>query len=345
MTASPGQRRTTRPRRRTHNRPTADAPSVNAHGAEEAVGPGQPADSQVPSAPVEPTGSSSGTGESPLRQALSILTTLGPPLTIATALMLYFGWARGVKQSLYMGLDVSLFGFSTQDYVLLSVSTLYIPLLAIAVLTLGWLALHHRVVRALDQSASRQAFQNAGRAALGIGLLVAAGAVVTATLDQERVPLVVPLALAGGTATAAYGGWLARTAANRDDPVPMPWQRALGALLVGGVITLALFWELSNYSGVVGRGYALQIASQLPSLPRATAFSSAPLGIQAPGVAEERLDLPGIDNNKVQYRTTGLRFLTRSGGRLFLLHDGWTPQRGTVIVLPDNDQVRWQFSH
>ena len=30
---------------------------------------------------------------------------------------------------------------------------------------------------------------------------------------------------------------------------------------------------------------------------------------------------------------------------MFLLHDGWTPQRGTVIVLPDNDQVRWQFSH
>jgi len=343
MTASPGQRRTTRPRRRPQKHQTADAPSANTHGAEEAVGP-RPANSEVPSARVEPTGPSLGTGESPLRQALSILTTLGPPLTIVTALMLYFGWARGVKQSLYMGLDVSLFGFSTQDYVLLSVSTLYIPLLAIAVLTLGWLALHHRVIRALDQSASRQAFQNAGWAALSIGLLVAAGAVVTATLDQERAPLVVPLALAGGTAMAAYGGWLARTAANSKDPAPMPWQRALRALLVGGVITLALFWELSNYSGVVGRGYALQIADQLPSLPRATAFSSAPLGIQAPGVAEERLDLPGIDN-KVQYRTTGLRFLTRSGGRLFLLHDGWTPQRGTVIVLPDNDQVRWQFSH
>jgi hypothetical protein len=43
-------------------------------------------------------------------------------------------------------------------------------------------------------------------------------------------------------------------------------------------------------------------------------------------------------------RTTGLRFLTRSGGRMFLLHDGWTPQRGTAIVLTDDEQVRWQFS-
>jgi hypothetical protein len=40
----------------------------------------------------------------------------------------------------------------------------------------------------------------------------------------------------------------------------------------------------------------------------------------------------------------GLRFLASSGGRIFLLHDGWKPRGGTVIVLPDNEQVRWQFS-
>ena len=56
--------------------------------------------------------------DSPMRAAVSVLTTLGPPLTIATALMFYFGWARSDVQARYMGLDVSLFGFSTQDYVL-----------------------------------------------------------------------------------------------------------------------------------------------------------------------------------------------------------------------------------
>jgi hypothetical protein len=63
-------------------------------------------------------------------------------------------------------------------------------------------------------------------------------------------------------------------------------------------------------------------------------------------VREERVTV-GSDASKdaLRYRTTGLRFLVRSGGRMFLLHDGWTPQRGTVIVLPDNEQVRWQFSH
>jgi hypothetical protein len=104
---------------------------------------------------------------------------------------------------------------------------------------------------------------------------------------------------------------------------------------------------------VVGRGYTLQLARSVPALPRATAFSATPLGIQAPAVREERLRVgpgtspgasPGASKDAPRYRTTGLRLLVRSGGRMFFLHDGWTPWRGTVIVLPDNDQVRWQFS-
>jgi hypothetical protein len=80
-------------------------------------------------------------------------------------------------------------------------------------------------------------------------------------------------------------------------------------------------------------------------LPRVTAFSTTSLGIEAPGVREERIEVsPATGNDAIRYRTTGLRFLASSGGRIFLLHDGWKPRGGTVIVLPDNEQVRWQFS-
>jgi len=201
-----------------------------------------------------------------MRAAVSVLTTLGPPLTIATALMFYFGWARSDVQARYMGLDVSLFGFSTQDYVLQSISTLYVPLLATAALALGWLALHQRVDRALAQPAARPTLRLAGRVALGAGLLAAAGAVLVAVLDRNRWPLAVPLVLAVGTAVAAYGGWLAGAAADPKPPGPAgaPWQRALRALLVGTVITLALFWEMSVYAGVVGRGYALSWPGPCP---------------------------------------------------------------------------------
>jgi hypothetical protein len=322
--------------------PGSPAPPTDTHLADGSPRPVPTGEAAVPQATAAPPDA----GDSPMRAAVSVLTTLGPPLTIATALMFYFGWARSDVQARYMGLDVSLFGFSTQDYVLQSISTLYVPLLATAALALGWLALHQRVDRALAQPTARPTLRLAGLVALGAGLLAAAGAVLVAVLDRNRWPLAVPLVLAVGTAVAAYGGWLAG-AADPQPPGPAgaPWQRALRALLVGTVITLALFWEMSVYAGVVGRGYALELARTLPSRPRATAFSPTPLGIEAPGVHEQRLLVSSVGGrDEVRYRTTGLRFLVRSGGRLFLVHDGWTPRRGMVIVLPDNDQVRWQFS-
>jgi hypothetical protein len=36
--------------------------------------------------------------------------------------------------------------------------------------------------------------------------------------------------------------------------------------------------------------------------------------------------------------------LARSGGKVLLQHDGWSPGTGTVIVLPDGDELGWQFS-
>ena len=282
-----------------------------------------------------------------LRSALSIITTLGPPLTIATALMIYFGWARSNSQARAMGLDVSLFGFSTQDYVLQSISTLYLPLLAVVTLALGVLALHRRVEHALRRPTARPALVKAGRIALGVGIAAAAAAVLVASRYAGVATLVSPLVLAGGTAVAAYGGWLAAAARDPDDAAPAvpAWQRALQKLLVGSLITAALFWELSDFAGVVGRGYAQRIELTVNRLPRVSVFSSSPLGVEAPGVREQPIAIgPGASDKAARYRTTGLRFLVSSGGRMFLLHDGWKPRTGTVIVLPDNEQVRWQFS-
>jgi hypothetical protein len=347
MSAPLGRRLQTGSRRASAPTTAADS-TVDSDVADDAAPAAPPTEAVARSATVSPPGPPLDAGESPLRSALSVLTTLGPPLTIATALMFYFGWARSDTQARVMGLDVSLFGYSTQDYVLQSISTLYLPLLAIAALALGWLALHRQVDRALGRPSARPALRAGGRVALGVGLLMAALAVLTASVNREWVPLVIPLVLAAGVAIAAYGGWLVSAAGDPQGPLPVvpPWQRALRGLLVGGVITLALFWEVANFADVVGRGKALEVARIVPKLPRATVFSATPLGIQAPGVREERVTVgPDASKDALRYRTTGLRFLVRSGGRMFLLHDGWTPQRGTVVVLPDNEQVRWQFSH
>jgi hypothetical protein len=71
--------------------------------------------------------------ESPVKSLLSVLASVGLPVTLISALMLYFGWARTDQQARYMGLDVSLFGFTAQDYILRSISTLFVPLLVLGI--------------------------------------------------------------------------------------------------------------------------------------------------------------------------------------------------------------------
>jgi len=312
--------------------PPANEPQPNGRPSRETPT-AEPPDSEAPSA------------QSPLQAVVSVLTTLGPPLTIATALMIYFGWARSDTQAREMGLDVSLFGYTTRDYVMNSISTLYLPLLVLAGLTLGALAVHLRVEAALRRPEARPALRKAGRIALLSGLGAVAVAVVAATVAGDTVDLAAPLIVAAGTVVAAYGARLRTVATDKAATAqragPPVWYRAFRMLLVGSVVTAALFWAVSDYATAVGRGYARQVQDTVRYLPRATVFSSAPLGLEAPGVVET----PIVEGGKtVHYRTTGLRLLVVSGGRAFLLPNGWRAGSGTVVVLPDNDEIRWQFS-
>lgn len=291
----------------------------------------------------EPASSSVGV----LQSTATLIATIGPPVTVVTALLVYFGWARSDKQARYMGLDVSLFGYSTQDYVLRGITTLFLPLLAVVAVAFAWLVLHRRALVALD--GPKHVVRNLRIAGLYMATtgLVAIGVALVAAFAEWRWALLgAPLTVATGVVVGSYGAWLARHAADpRSDDRLTLGHRALRGLLIGGAVTLAVFWELSSFAGVVGRGNAQQIASTLHELPRVMVFSSAPLGIQAPGVTEELIKLPdGAKPDDKRFRTTGLRLLVRSGGRMFLVHDGWSPQAGSVVVMTDDPSLRWQFS-
>jgi hypothetical protein len=297
------------------------------------------------------------------QDVFSVLGALGAVITLVTAVMFYFGWRRSYVQAQAMGIDVSLFGYSSQDYVLQSISAFYLPLLVLAGIGLGWVWLHGRVVdllRSQRLAAGRRRTAAAAwtrRVALG-GLVLAILCVLFAVAAGLRSPpppvgplrralverqWAVPLVLVLATVTASYAWWIHRQLApvRAADPPPL-WRSLLPAVLAVGIVLLGTFWMLEEYASAVGRGYALRLATDVNQLARTVVISPTPLGIRAPGVREERIGARG--SPEVRYRTTGLRLLGRSGGKVLLVHDGWSPRTGRVIVLPDGDQLGWEFS-
>src|SRR5829696_7273881 len=121
-----------------------------------------PAPAATPSAPPDdqqrPPASGTG-GRAPARRApevgegrdgaLRALASIGANVTVLTALLIYFGWRRSETQARVLGIDESILGMSTRDYVVRSVGPLLAPLVVVGMAGLGWLWLHAAITRAL----------------------------------------------------------------------------------------------------------------------------------------------------------------------------------------------------
>jgi hypothetical protein len=295
------------------------------------------------------------------QDVFGVLGALGAIVTLVAAVMFYFGWRRSDAQARAMSIDVSLFGFSTEDYVLRSISSLYAPLLVIIGFALLWMWCHVLLTELLrsgwlDDGVRRPTLVTAVRIVFIASVGLAAACVIfTALAGREFAPWpidpiadvlaprewIVPLTLATSTLLAAYSAWLLRQLVERDRRGPSaPWITVLPHTLVVATVILAAFWLLEEYATNVGRDLAEDIAAGVDRLPHAVVTSATPLGLEAPGVAEEMVTRSG---DTERYRTTGLRLLARSGGKILLIHDDWTAATGTVIVLADTDQLAWEF--
>lgn len=278
------------------------------------------------------------------RRGLELVGAFGPPVTVATALLVYFGWARTDAQARAMGLDASLFGYSVQDLVLRSIPSLYLPLVWLVILGIAWLWVDRlaRTRIAAGPSWGGPAAQRTGAwvrravlAVLPVGVVLAVALWIFVLVLPRLSVLYAPYAMAGAVLVAAWGLSLRRSA----EPSGRRDAHAVEKILVFTLVSLLLFWGTSDYAQAVGRGLAVSIEQRLSTLPVATVYSAKRLGLAAPGVGEHSL---GTQDAPL-FRYTGLRLLVVSGGRVFLLHDGWTLERGRVMVLPDDPSVRIEY--
>jgi hypothetical protein len=293
--------------------------------------------------PVDP----SPRGQSPsLRGALELVGLVVAPATLLTALALYFGWVLTDARASYFGIDASTLGFSAQDYLLRSADALFVPVGAVVVLGLAVVWLHTEAMRQLTDHSRRTRLRIAARAAVVVGgVLFALGVgAVFEPLSFSPYYLFPPASPGIGIALLAYGlHVLGRIAAEERPGIASltdARSRVTIMALIALLIVLSSFWTASMYASALGRGRAAGAAATLNTRPLVTVFAPKRLDITGIGVVERLLT---GENLAYHYRYSGLRLLIRSGGKYFLLPNGWTRSRGTAIVLDDSPAYRFEF--
>ncbi|GAB3676537.1 hypothetical protein GCM10027589_46680 [Actinocorallia lasiicapitis] len=256
--------------------------------------------------------------------------------TVVTALLVYFGWQRSEVMARRIGIDESILGMSTRDYVLRSVGQVLALLLTISLAGLLWLALDRRLGRAVATPTRTVRIVLALLSLAWLILPAAAWAAGFVPAVRAQAYVALPFALGAGVLLAFYAGRLRGAGPQPHDAA----LRGCVAVLVG----VALFAGTSRYATVLGVELADAINPR--ALTKVTVYSPVRLHLGAPGVVESALPKPAPKQEKPYlYRYSGLRLLDHVGGRYFLISDVWTRRDGTVMVVPDDSPARLEFTH
>jgi hypothetical protein len=259
--------------------------------------------------------------------------------TVITGLLVYFGWRRNDAHATGLGIQENILDQSTQDYVLRSVG----PVIVILLVTLAVAFVAVAVDRAVTPWLARPRTGRSRGARFrrwmvrllpGTGFAVPVIAVV-AYLAVPALAVLVPLATAVGALLVAYAGRVRRAPGNHSGDATL---RAVTRVLVGGLVVVCLFWATDIYAAAEGRRLADQLPGEIPQLTQVTIYSAEQLHLD--GALESPL---AGDNSAYRFRYTGLRLLTRTGDRYFLISDCWTKEHGTIVMLITTDAQRLEF--
>jgi hypothetical protein len=276
-------------------------------------------------------------GDSGLEPVIGFVSRVLIPAGLLTAVLYYFGYVREQALFSHFGIDLSIVGFSTTDYLVRSTSTVFFPLATVLVLGVAAVAVHHLFVYLLprlDDRWRRVVWIILG--AMAFVLLVAGVVGLQRRANPAIGPLFAPVALASGALLLEYTAEMVQTRETMPDQlatVLASTQTVRRGLLVA-LALVAVFWTTTTVAQQRGIAAANAIEISLPIQPQAIVYSRARLQITGPGVTLSRLD---ASDAAFAYRYSGLRTLIHANGRWYLLPAGWTRDNGaTVIVLPDS---------
>jgi hypothetical protein len=294
-----------------------------------------------------PAGDTPQGGEATVLRALQSVGAVVGPTALLTALLFYFGWARANAQANYLGLDVTLFDFSTEDYLLQSVSSVYVPLAEVLLAAVLLLWAHRVVSGRLERQPELPVWPwlEGALAAVGAVAFVAGVVFYNDETPTDTVLLLTPLCLVAGLGLVSYSVLVDRRrragpSTGNANPSAAGPVAPLSVILVSVLLMAGLVWEVANYADIKGRQLGEFVADQLAFRPGVVVYSEKRLQIDQPGVTETRFDEP---DSAYRFRYEGLKLLLRSSSRFFLVPGSWSVDRGTTIVLPESGSMRLEF--
>ncbi|TCM48739.1 hypothetical protein [Kribbella sp. VKM Ac-2568] len=274
------------------------------------------------------------------------LLAIAPPVTLITALLLWYGYVATLQRFRYFGVDLDLTGLSNQSLLLYGAETVY-PVAALLLLALLGVTGLHLAVRWLLESPHHLFVRTLAAICATGGVLLIARALIgmlRPVVAETETPGVTPLSLAVGAPLLVYGGWMARrvavqAAGNRE---PSWWTGSFAARMEGiaiviavGVLATGLFWTANTFAAAYGTGRAEFDAANLHRRPQVALFTRDALPVIPAGVTCNDLG-QGV---KHRYEYNGLRLLLASDDRLFLVPGAWTADASTLVV-PYDDSIR-----
>lgn len=278
---------------------------------------------------------------------LKVAGSLLGPVTVLTALMFYFGLLHAFWFFGTFGVDYTIFGLTTQDYLIRSADGLFVPLTVVASAGLAVLW-GYRLLSARLGGAWRLAAVPVVipvLTAFGVALLSVAVIGVLAPQLLRRYLTFPGIALSAGVvllmAASRMQRWLRRQRAGGGALNSEPF--ALLAAEWAAVFLLAsvgLFWAAGDWSAAVGTRRGNQVLESLKDWPDAVLYSDKHLGLAATGVRETRCQ--GGEGEPV-YRYDGMHLIVQAGGQYLFLPTDWQ-SNSHAIVVPKTDDMRLVFT-
>ncbi|MEV0060731.1 hypothetical protein [Nocardia sp. NPDC050718] len=312
----------------------SDVPSV----ATVATAPGSDAST---AAPAPGASSATPSGETGLSRLGPMIRNFAAPTTLVTALLFFFGWSHAYWFFDYFGVNSTTIGLTTQDYLMRSQDSLFIPLAAGACLFLVYL-LGRRVFQEFvvpRMSAAQRRLLVLATLVVG-SVLVVAGLVSIVVSSPLRSIVGAPgLCLVGGVVLVVAAVRVRRNDQGGDEPAAdVLTAGEWGAVFV--LVGVGLFWAVADYSAAVGTGRAIEQVEQFPHQPSVSVYADKRLGLAAPGVTE--LTCPASDA-AYPFRYDGLKLVLQSGNQYLLLPESWNRDGGVAFLLPRSDANRIDF--